>query len=210
MFQFHERLKLARNTKKISQKELAKQLYISQQAYAKYETGASTPSPDTLSEIASVLGVSVDYLLGRDDAIAAGRPDPTRPGSQWVPVLGSVNAGVPIEAVEEILDYEEIDAKTSSQGEHFALKVKGDSMAPRILAGDVVIVRQQSSVDTGDVAVVLVNGDEATVKRIKIRPDGLMLIPNNSNYEPMFYTNEDIKNLPVVILGKVVELRGKA
>ena len=97
----------------------------------------------------------------------------------------------------------------ASQGEHFALKIKGQSMEPRIFEDDVVIVKKQDDCDSGDIAVVLVNGNEATVKRIKKRPEGLMLIPNNPAYEPMFYSNEEIENLPVRIIGKVVELRGK-
>ena len=82
-------------------------------------------------------------------------------------------------------------------------------MEPRIAQGDVVIVRKQSDVDTGDIAVVLVNGNEATIKKIKKRPDGIMLIPINTNYEVMFYNNTEIEELPVLILGKVVELRAK-
>lgn len=156
--------------------------------------------------MADFFGVSVDYLLGRDEG-AGERPAPTRPGSKWIPVLGSVVAGVPVEAVEEILDWEEIDAKTAAQGDHFALKVKGSSMEPSLLDGDVVIVRMQPSSDDGDIVVAIVNGDEATVKKIKKRPEGLMLIPNNPTFEPMFYSNEEIERLPVQILGKVVELR---
>lgn len=82
-------------------------------------------------------------------------------------------------------------------------------MEPRIKDGDVVIIRKQNDCNSGDIAVVLVNGDEATVKRIKKRPEGIMLIPSNPAYEPMFYSNEDIEKLPVTIIGKVIELRAK-
>ena len=124
---------------------------------------------ETLNKIASYFGVSVDYLLG-NESVSDGPPAPSRPGSKWIPVLGKVAAGTPIEAVEDILDYEEIDAKTAASGEHFALQIKGQSMEPRIKDGDVVIVRRQDDCDSGDIAVVLVNGDEATVKRIKKSP----------------------------------------
>ena len=163
---------------------------------------------ETLNKIASYFGVSVDYLLG-NESVSDGPPAPSRPGSKWIPVLGKVAAGTPIEAVEDILDYEEIDAKTAASGEHFALQIKGQSMEPRIKDGDVVIVQKQDDCDSGDVAVVLVNGDEATVKRIKKEPAGIMLIPNNPSYEPKFYSNAEIENLPVKILGKVIELRAK-
>ena len=161
-----------------------------------------------MQRLADFFGVSVDYLLGRESA-PDGPPAPSRPGSQWIPVLGRVAAGTPIEAVEDILDYEEIDAQTAGRGEHFALKIKGDSMEPRIKDGDVVIVRKQDDCESGDTAVVLVNGDEATVKRIKKEPAGLMLIPSNPAYEPKFYSKDEIAALPVKIIGKVVELRAK-
>lgn len=163
---------------------------------------------ETLNKIASYFGVSVDYLLG-NESVSDGSPAPSRPGSKWIPVLGKVAAGTPIEAVEDILDYEEIDAKTAASGEHFALQIKGQSMEPRIKDGDVVIVRKQDGCDSGDVAVVLVNGDEATVKRIKKEPAGIMLIPSNPSYEPKFYSNDEILSLPVRIIGKVIELRAK-
>jgi repressor LexA len=124
-------------------------------------------------------------------------------------VLGEIAAGIPIEAVTDIIDYEEIPEAMARDGEYFALKIKGGSMEPRMLEGDVVIVRKQSMVDTGDIAVVLVNGDSATVKKVKIMPEGIMLIPLNPAYETMFYPKEDVERLPVQILGKVVELRGK-
>ena len=161
-----------------------------------------------MQALADYFGVSVDYLLG-NESVSDGPPNPSRPGSKWIPVLGKVAAGTPIEAVEDILDYEEIDAQTASAGDHFALQIKGNSMEPKISNGDVVIVRQQEDCESGDIAVVLVNGDAATVKRIKKEPEGIMLIPSNPTYEPKFYSNEQIQTLPVTIIGKVVELRAK-
>lgn len=127
-----------------------------------------------------------------------------------IPVLGRVVAGVPLEAVEEILDYEEITPDLAATGDFFALQIRGRSMEPRMLEGDVVIVRKQDDVESGDIAIVLVNGDEATVKKVKKMSTGITLIATNiSVYEPHFYSNEEIEALPVQILGKVVELRGK-
>lgn len=126
-----------------------------------------------------------------------------------IPVLGYVRAGIPIDAVEEVLDYEEISEEMARQGEYFALQIKGDSMEPRIQEGDVVIVRQQSDIDSGDIAVVLVNGNDATVKKFVKHENGVSLVAFNAKYEPMFYTPKEIQELPVSILGKVVELRGK-
>lgn len=127
-----------------------------------------------------------------------------------IPVLGRVVAGIPIEAIEEIIDWEEIPQKMAATGKFFALRVCGHSMEPTILEGDVVIVRQQEDVDSGDIAIVLVNGDEATVKRVKKQKDGITLIATNTSvYEPHFYSNQEIHDLPVRVVGKVEELRRK-
>ena len=199
---FNERLKTLRIQRKMTQSELAKKIYISQPAYSKYEVGTASPNPETLSKIADALDVSVDYLLGSDS-------QPARPGYIRVPVLGRVSAGIPIDAIEEVIDWEDISAEAAGDGEYFGLQIKGHSMEPKISDGDVVIVRRQPDVDSGDIAVVLVNGDDATVKRIKKSPQGVTLIPSNPAYEPMYYTNAEIESLPVQILGRVVELRAK-
>lgn len=199
---FNERLKTLRIQRKMTQSELAKKIYISQPAYSKYEVGTASPNPETLSKIADALDISVDYLLGSDS-------QPARPGYIRIPVLGRVAAGIPIDAIEEIIDWEDISTAAAGDGEYFGLQIKGHSMEPKISDGDVVIVRRQPDVDSGDIAVVLVNGDDATVKRIKKSPQGVTLIPSNPAYEPMYYSNEEIESLPVQILGRVVELRAK-
>lgn len=199
---FNERLKTLRIQRKMTQSELAKKIYISQPAYSKYEVGTASPNPETLSKIADALDVSVDYLLGSDS-------QPARPGYIRIPVLGRVAAGIPIDAIEEVIDWEDISAEAAGDGEYFGLQIKGHSMEPKISDGDVVIVRRQPDVDSGDIAVVLVNGDDATVKRIKKSPQGVTLIPSNPAYEPMYYSNKEIESLPVQILGRVVELRAK-
>ena len=205
---FQVRLKELRESRGLSQYSFADVFGVSQSTVGNWEAGKREPNFDTMQRLANFFGVSVDYLLGRE-SVPDGPPAPSRPGSQWIPVLGRVAAGTPIEAVEDILDYEEIDAQTAASGDHFALQIKGQSMEPKISDGDVVIVRKQEDCDSGDIAVVLVNGDEATVKRIKKEPEGLMLIPSNPAYEPKFYSNEQIQALPVKIIGKVVELRAK-
>lgn len=202
MQMFNERLKTLRIQRKMTQSELAKKIYISQPAYSKYEVGTASPNPETLSKIADALDVSVDYLLGSDS-------QPARPGYIRIPVLGRVAAGIPIDAIEEVIDWEDISAEAAGDGEYFGLQIKGHSMEPKISDGDVVIVRRQPDVDSGDIAVVLVNGDDATVKRIKKSPQGVTLIPSNPAYEPMYYSNKEIESLPVQILGRVVELRAK-
>lgn len=204
-----ERLKILRKQNNLTQIALAAKLNLDKSSIAKYESANVTPSPDILLKMASIFGVSVDYLLGRNnyEDNYPRQPEPTN--GVWIPVLGKVQAGIPIEAVEEIIDYEEISKSMAEQGDYFALQIKGDSMEPQLYENDVAIVKQQNDCDSNDIAVVLVNGDEATIKRIKKGPEGLMLIPNNPTYEPMFYNNEQIANLPVTIIGKVVEIRRK-
>lgn len=202
MKMFCERLKKMRIEKNLTQTEIAKMIYISQPAYSKYEMGTASPNPETLKKLAEVLNVSVDYLIGND-------VPPERPGYVRIPVLGRVAAGIPIDAIEEVIDWEDISVDEVGSGEYFGLQIQGQSMEPKISDGDVVIVRRQPDVDSGDIAVVLVNGNDATVKRIKKSPQGVTLIPSNPAYEPMYYSNEEIESLPVTILGKVVELRAK-
>lgn len=202
-----KRLKMLREEKGLTQKDLAEKLSLTPKAISFYELGSREPSGDALIHMAHILGTTTDYLLGNSTTKEA---DQKVGRGVRIPVLGRVVAGIPIEAVEEILDYEEITPELAATGEFFAFKIRGHSMEPRMMEGDVVIVRRQDDVDSGDVAIVLVNGDEATVKRVKKQEDGITLIANNiSVYEPHYYSNKEIEELPVRILGKVVELRGK-
>lgn len=126
-----------------------------------------------------------------------------------IKVLGRVAAGVPIEAVEDIIDTEEISADMARSGEYFGLQIHGDSMEPRIYEGDVVIVRQQDDAESGDIVIAMINGNDATCKRLTKYTSGIALAALNTKYEPMMFTNEEIIEKPVRIIGKVVELRGK-
>ena len=122
-----------------------------------------------------------------------------------IPVLGRVAAGIPIEAVEDIIDYEEIPSSMARTGEYFGLKIQGHSMEPNICDGDIVIVRKQSDVESGNIAIVLINGENGTCKKILKDTRGLTLVSFNPRYDPMFFTCEDVETLPVVIRGKVVK-----
>lgn len=199
------RLREIRESRGYSQKAFADKLGISPSTYNQYEMGKREPDLDTVAQIALLLNVSVDEILGRKIQTV---PE-SQTGGVWIPVLGKVAAGVPITAVEEVIDYEEISAEMAASGEFMALSVKGDSMEPRIKNGDVVIVKLQPDVDSGQVAVVMVNGDEATVKKVVKQENGIVLVANNPAYAPRFYSNRDIEQLPLKIVGRVVELRGK-
>ena len=185
--------------KGIKPNPVAKELGISSASLTKWKNG-TTPNSDALQKIAEYFDVSVDYLLGI-------RTTPRKKGVK-IPVYGTVPAGVPTEAIQDIIDYEEIEEEMAKNGEYFALKIKGHSMEPKICDGDIVIIRQQPDADNGDIVIAIVNGNDATCKKLKkMDKDGIALIPLNHTYEPLFYSNREIEELPVRIIGKVVELR---
>lgn len=199
-----ERIKYYRKERGLTQNELAEKTNLSRSHIASIERNIYTPSISTLTEIANALNIESSILISENTTLER----KTRNSIQ-IPVLGTVQAGIPIEAVEDVLDYEEIAPEMAAHGEYFALRVKGSSMEPRMRDGDVVIVRKQADVNHDDTAIVLVNGNEATIKRVLKSEAGIMLAPNNPAFEPKFYSNKDIAELPVQIIGRVVELRAK-
>lgn len=177
---------------------------------SQYVNGKVEPRQSKLYILGQALKVNEAWLMGYDVPMhQKGIVEPNSSSQIKVPVLGTVRAGLPMEAVENILDYEEISEDMARQGDYFALQIKGDSMEPRIKEGDVVIVRKQPDVESGEVAIVLVNGDEATIKKVQKFNGGINLVPSNPAYEVKTYSNDDIESLPVSIIGKVVELRAK-
>lgn len=199
-----QRITKLRKERDLQQKEVAAAIGMNRIVLNRIELGKRPLRDDEAVALADFFHVTTDYLLKGVTA------QPRDKKGVRIPVLGRVVAGIPIEAVEEILDYEEITPELAATGEFFALQVKGDSMEPTLRDGDVVIVKKQPTVDSGDIAIVLVNGNDATVKEIKESPAGITLIGHNAAiYTPQFYSNEDIKNLPVQVLGKVIEMRRK-
>lgn len=186
-----------------NQMDLAEYMGVTQTTVSNWCRGEKMPRMKKIDMICNF------FNINRTDLMNEKKEGSTKSNGVKIPVLGYVRAGIPIDAVEEILDYEEISKDMASTGDFFALRIKGNSMQPRIWEDDIVIVKQQNDVENGDIAIVLVNGDDATCKKIKKRDDGIMLIPNNPEYEPMFFTNQQVQDLPVTIIGRVVELRGK-
>lgn len=201
-----ENIKRLRESHGLTQSQLGKIAGVSDKAVSTWEKDEKKPRMGSVQRMADYFKISKSALLFDDENSVA---TAVHAKGVRIPVLGDVAAGIPIDAIENIVDYEEIDAAMAATGEFFGLRIKGSSMEPRIREGDVVIVRKQEDADTGDTAVVLVNGDSATVKRIKKEPSGISLIPNNPAYDIRFYSAEEIDSLPVRIIGKVVELRGK-
>lgn len=197
-----EKVKKICKNRKIPISRLEKDLGFSN-GYINQLRKGTFPS-DRLALISKYLDISISELIGDDINEPIQKPK----GVQ-IPVLGDVAAGIPIEAVEDIIDFEEIDEELASKGEFFGLRIKGNSMSPRIQSGDVVIVRVQSDAESGDIVIAKVNGDDACCKKLQKHDEGISLISLNPEYEPMFFSKKDITDLPVHIIGKVVELRGK-
>ena len=189
---------------KKTQKEICKDLNFKEMTFSDWVNAKTYPRIDKIEKMAQYFGIEKSDLIEKRKRTASTTT------SILIPVLGRIVAGEPIDAITDIIDYEEITPRMAQKGKHFALVVKGNSMEPTLQEGDVVIVRQQPTVENGEIAIVLVNGDEATVKEVKEGPDGLTLIGHNVGvYSPHFYTREQIQDLPIRIIGKVVELRRK-
>ena len=205
---FKTRLKQLRNERGISQRQLAEFLKVAPSTISIYENGQREPNFEILESLADFFNVDLNYLLGKTNKTTKIILDSKSQGIQ-IPVLGTVPAGIPISAIEDIINYEETPKSWENQGEFFGLKIEGDSMYPTLENGDVVIVKKQNTADNGNTVIVMVNGYDATCKRYERSEAGIMLIPNNNAYNSVFYTNKEIEALPLTIIGKVVELRRK-
>lgn len=217
-----EIIKQRRKELGLSAEDIAKKAGVSPATIYRYESGdIRNPRSSILRPIAEVLNLDLYDLVGWSQLIIDDRNDmwsqssikaPTASAApkpyRRIPVLGSIPAGVPIEAVEDFEDWEDLpESMFKSGAEYFALKVKGDSMSPKYEDGDVLILRRQETCDNGQDCAVLVNGDDATFKRVRLSERGITLQPLNPKYDPIFYTNQEGRELPIRILGVVVELR---
>ncbi len=188
---------------KKTRNEMCAALGVKYTTFTDWIKGNSYPRIDKIELMANYFGISKADLV-EDRSINV-----THHKGVSIPVLGRVAAGIPIEAIEDIIDTEEITEELAKTGEFFGLQIHGDSMEPRMCEGDVVIVKQQEDAESGDIVIAMVNGDDATCKRLRKYRDGIELISNNPVYKPMFFSNEEIISKPIKIIGKVVELRGK-
>ena len=166
-----------------------------------WKNGKHEVKQSTLKKIAEYFNVSLSWLMGESEERDGAS------GIAKIPVLGTVAAGIPITASENIVGYEEVPSVILERGDYFGLRIRGDSMSPAIMNGDTVIVRKQNTADTGDIVIALVNGENGTCKKLIKRQDGITLKSINSDYGDFSYTNEQIVSLPVTIVGKVEQLR---
>ncbi len=205
---FSQRLKTLRKARGLSQKNLAAQLEVTQQAVGKWETGRSTPDPATVARLAELLGTTTDCLLGVTPSAALEADSVPASGlysESPIPVVGTVRAGYGALAFEE--DYGTELAPVKDPANYFYLIVKGDSMEPRIHDGDYALVRKQPTLDNGDLGVMVFGEGEGTLKRYVRRGNAVILQPFNPDYDELVIRGEDLDQL--YIAGKVVETKTK-
>ena len=191
----------------LTMKQVAKAVQVSEGTVSRWESGEiENMRRSKIALYAKVLQVSPDIIIGQTDSVQDA-PAPSR--GVKIPVLGRVAAGIPIEAIENIIDTEEIPEEMARRGEYFGLKVKGTSMQPVICDGDIVIVRKQEDADSDEIVIATVNGDDATCKRLMRYEGGLSLISYNPEFAPMTFTDKQLEEIPVKIIGRVVEERRK-
>lgn len=207
---FADRLREARKAKRYSQTEVSRMLGVTQQAVGKWETGRSTPDPQTVARLAEILDTTADALLGLQQAPATapavGRNAFSRYTESLVPVVGTVRAGYGALAFEE--DYGKEYASVKDPRNYFYLVVKGDSMEPRISDGDLALVHRQNTLENGDLGVLVYGSDgEGTLKKYIQRGNSVILHPFNPDYEELVIKGEELDHL--YIAGKVVETKAK-
>lgn len=191
----------------MTQRELAKRLGISPSAVGMYEQNRREPDLETLKKIADLFDVTLDSLLDYRPEPSVDMQHAIPAGSvTFFPVVGRVCAGNGVLAAEDIIGYEPADSKYSGE-DYFWLKVSGESMAPRIEDGDLLLIRRQTSVDSGDVGVFVVDGQEGVVKKVIYDEGSIELISFNPYYPPMKFLGLDV--LRVRVCGKIIESKRK-
>lgn len=204
---FSSRLKELRKENNYTQVTLAKAIGVSQQTVGKWEARGSEPDFDTLNKIAKIFNVSVDYLTGNtfkanEDDIVERRND------ERLPILGMIKAGFNMYAEQNILGYKEADSLKVKGKDCFWLKVSGNSMNQvGIIHNSLILVEKKSDVSNKKIAVVRINGDEATVKQVIYVGDKIMLQARSTDsYDPIFLSQDDFENGHAEIIGEVIEV----
>ena len=200
MANLQDRLKSLRKENKYTQEDIGKFLNMTTSGYGYYEQGKNKPPLEILQKLASLYSVSLDYLLGNDDVRL--KNEIKIDNVVKLPVLGSVRAGTGGWAIEEVIGHEYAFNLNSDTSDYYYLKVKGDSMEPRISEGDLALVKKQSDVESGDLAIVLINGDEGVIKKVIKRDDCLELHSFNAYYPVRIFSGQALQD--VKIIGKVI------
>lgn len=184
--------------------DLCKDLDFKYTTFTDWYNGNIYPGIDKIEKIANY------FRIEKSDLIEDSEKRKSTNNSAIVFIYGSIPAGIPMECIEDIIDTEEIPANMLRGGkQYFGLKVKGNSMEPDYLDEDTLILEKADDCESGDDCVVMVNGNDGTFKRVFKNENGIILQPLNSEYAPLVFTNEQIENLPVKVIGIVEEIRRK-
>lgn len=165
---------------------------------------------DVAKELAVAMNMTIEELLSKIDDGQEFTTNSTIPNNKRLfPILGEVKAGYDMLSFENTIGYITVDRDLGDPENYYALKIKGDSMAPILNEDDIVVVHKQNNVENGNVAIVLIDDEEATVKRIYKTEKGIKLEAFNPYYPTREFTVEEIEDKPVKIIGKVIEARIK-
>lgn len=202
---FAKRLKQVMDSKNITGKELARRSGVSASSISDYLNDKYEAKQDNIFLISKALNISPSWLMGLIDDEEIKKIDVEL---IEIPILGSIPAGTPVEAVENIQGSQLIpqDALRYPEKEYFCLKISGSSMYPTYIDGDIVLFHSQFEANSGQDVCVYVNGYDATFKRLMMHEDGLELIAINPEYENRFYTIEECQEIPVRVIGVAVKL----
>ena len=196
---FGDKIREARKAAGLTQRQLADKVNVSNTSISNWEKNLSRPDPDTIQHLCWALNVQPNYFFSMETITALPSNILPMPEMRKIPLVGTIACGEPILAAENIEEYVNIPKDLAAD---FALRCKGDSMInARIFDGDLVYIRQQDTVENGEIAAVLID-NEATLKRIKLYDDHIVLEPENPMYKPLSYWNEEMNT--VRILGKAV------
>lgn len=218
---FSNRLNLAMTIRNIKASLLSEQTGISKSSLSEYMNGKYEAKQNGIFLLAKALNVSEAWLMGCDVPMErnsdidllkkiAAIPISSNPDITNIPIIGTVKAGYDYLAQENIVGAVPVETTIVGDGTNFfALEVKGDSMSPVFIEKDIVIVKRQNDCENNEIAIVIVNGDEATIKKVRKTEQGIILQPLNIAYAPLIFTNEEIKSIPITIVGVVKELKRK-
>ena len=217
---FANRLKYAITIKDIKPIELSRMTGISKTNISCYMSGKYEAKQDGVKLLADALNVDPVWLMGYDVPMerTSGKISEQLKniGAMYIsntnlvkiPILGTVKAGYDYMAQENWAGYVDVEKDIIKDGyEYFGLTVTGDSMSPFLIENDIVIIKKQDDFENGDIVVAIVNGDEATIKKGKKSDAGILLQPLNTNYEPLIFTYDEMKTIPVTIIGIVKQLK---
>ncbi len=188
-----------------TRQDMCNALGVKYTTFTDWVKGNSYPRIDKIELMANYFGISKADLV--EDHTKYENNSSKK--ATTIKIYGRVAAGIPLEAIEDVIDEEEIPEELARTGEFFGLQINGDSMEPDIHNGDTVIVKRQNDAESDEIVIALVNGDDGVCKRLKKYADSIALISLNPNYEPMYFNREEIDEKPVKIIGRVVELRRK-